>query len=345
MKSSIIIPTAGRPIAIKGAVQSLLANNLDKYDVEIIVVDNNISEELSANLFAFCDSLSGKVNYVREKSIGLSAARHRGAAEAKGEILTFIDDDVEVSMTWLPSIQKAFSNPNVVLVGGPSIPKFTSSIPAWFWNYVIPTQYGGWMCGWLSLIDIGHDVSDYNPNLIWGLNFSIRKSIMYKVGGFHTDSVPIEYQRWQGDGESGLTKKVKDAGYKAEYRQDALLFHLCGSDRLNSEYFIKRAYFQGVSDSYSQIRAGRLPSLQKSYEKALIYDRIRKTAGRIYRRLQGRGSVWSLEGVAEKKLTNKAYMDGWLYHQREVASDHELLKWVKLKNYINTDIRNLKTNL
>lgn len=237
MKTSIVIPTAGRPVAIKAAIQSLLRISPERHKAEIIVVDNNTSQDLSDDLKAYCNTLENRVRYVREPSPGLSAARHRGAAEAQGELLTFIDDDVEVSDIWLPAIQKAFANPDVAMVGGPSIPKFTGSIPAWFWDYMGPTPYGGWMCEWLSLLDIGQDVPNINPNFIWGLNFSIRKQVMEACGGFHPDLVPAHLQRWQGDGESGLTMKTQAAGYRADYLQDALLLHLCGPDRLNVEYF------------------------------------------------------------------------------------------------------------
>ena len=231
IKNSIIIPTAGRPHAIKLCIDSLLGNDVLSQDAEIIIVDNNTDDELSESLRIYCNLLYGKCKYIRENSLGLSAARHRGAEESKGEILTFIDDDVEVSARWLSEIQKTFTNPDVAMVGGPSIPNFTCSVPSWFWDYMIPTIYGGWMCGWLSLLDIGCNVSDIDPNYIWGLNFSIRKTLLYKLGGFHIDLVPKDFQRWQGDGETGLTNKVKAAGYRAEYRQDVLLFHLCGLDR------------------------------------------------------------------------------------------------------------------
>jgi hypothetical protein len=69
-----------------------------------------------------------------------------GVNESRGKLLSFIDDDVEVSHGWLSAIHRAFEDPAVALVGGPSIPKFTDSIPAWFWSFLSPTLYGGWMC-------------------------------------------------------------------------------------------------------------------------------------------------------------------------------------------------------
>lgn len=343
MKSSIIIPTAGRPVAIKAAIQSLLRNAPDRVDTEIIVVDNNTSQQMSDDLNAYCSTIENGVRYFREPSPGLSAARHRGTVEARGELLTFLDDDVEVSATWQPAIQKAFSNPDVAMVGGPSIPQFTCSIPSWFWDYIVPSPYGGWMCGWLSLLDIGKDVLNIDPNYIWGLNISIRKSVLEDCGGFHPDLVPAQYQRWQGDGETGLTMKVKAAGYRADYLQDALLRHLCGPDRLNFEYFKKRAFYQGVCDSFTQIRNGLEPVLEMPRAaRTSLYRQMRRAAGRTWRGFMGQispVSPWAAESAKIKALTKQSYRDGWLFHQREVAADQELRAWVRRENYYDTDIR------
>lgn len=340
MNTSIIIPTAGRPIAIKAAVESLLKLAGAGDQVEMIVVDNNTREDLSYDLEAFCGSLAGAVRYVREPSPGLGAARHRGAAEAKGELLTFIDDDVEVSETWLTAIQRGFSNPEVAMVGGPSIPKFTCSIPSWFWSFMATTPYGGWMNPWLSLLDIGRDVANIDPDYIWGLNFSIRKQVLYDVGGFHPDLVPSALQRWQGDGETGLTAKVAAAGYRADYRHDAMLTHLCGPDRLNVEYFRKRAYYQGVCDSFTQIRAGAAPSVASASKvQASWYRWVRGLAGEVFGRVLPCGNLWAADGAPVKELTDRAYLGGWLFHQRAVAAEPRLLAWVQRSDYFDTDIR------
>lgn len=348
IRSSVIIPTSGRPIAIKSAILSILATTPENFDAEIIVVDNNTDENLASDLYSYCQSMAGRIRYCREYSPGLSAARHRGASEARSDLLTFIDDDVEVSATWLPAIQKAFSDSEVAMVGGPSIPKFTCSIPSWFWDYFSPTAYGGWMCSWLSLLDIGKDISCIDPNYIWGLNFSIRKSVLESCGGFHHDLVPSQFIRWQGNGETGLTMKIQAAGYRADYIQDAMLFHLCSADRLNVDYFKKRAYYQGVCDSFTSIRNGNKP-LISSKEPPLrqiksMLLRIHNRAWRPWRTFKSKNrkenlSPWAVQAISIKQLTEEAYREGWQFHQREVANDPALLAWVRRKDYLGTDLR------
>jgi glycosyltransferase involved in cell wall biosynthesis len=339
MKSSIIIPTAGRPFAIRAAIQSLFAGSPDKNDTEILVVDNNTQEELARDLHGYCASLNGQVRYIRESNPGSSAARHRGINESRGELLSFIDDDVEVSHGWLSAIQRAFEDPAVALVGGPSIPKFTDSIPAWFWSFLSPTLDGGWMCSWLSLLDIGQNAKYINPNFVWGLNFSIRRSVIERFGGFHPDIVPPHLQRWQGDGETGLTLRLAAADFRADYVQEALVLHLCGSNRLNPKYFAKRAYFQGVCDSFTRIRSGRGPTpLSMPQVLRSIYTKYRKTAGRVLHRLLGRGFPWTKEGAAIKTMTDEAYIAGWRFHQTEVADDPKLLAWVRRADYLDANV-------
>ena len=335
IRHSIIIPTAGRPLAIRDAIESVLAQDLAAAEAELIVVDNNTDEQLASDLADYCTQWRGRLRYVREPSPGLSAARHRGAAEANGDLLSYLDDDVVVSANWLGAIHQAFADPAVAMVGGPSIPKFTCSVPDWFWGYMQPTPYGGWMNSWLSLLDIGKDVPDINPDYIWGLNFSIRKQVMFDCGGFHPDLVPAYLQRWQGDGETGLTIKVRAAGLTAVYRQEAMLTHLCGPERLNVAYFQKRAYFQGVCDSFTRIRAGEEPLAPPNIAKKWFW-RLRGLAGK---RIRQRFNPWTKASDALYAKTNQAYQDGWQFHQQAVADDPALLAWVRRPDFFDTDIR------
>ncbi len=81
---------------------------------EIIVVDNapdNDSTANVANQYPF-------VKYVREPRAGLDIARNTGAIEAKGEIVAYTDDDVELHPRWVFEIGQSFSNPLVQAMTG-----------------------------------------------------------------------------------------------------------------------------------------------------------------------------------------------------------------------------------
>ena len=326
MQATVIVPTFGRPQSVKAAMRSLLELEPQRQSVEILVVDNNSDQALSSDLHAACKSAGDGVRYVAEPSPGLTAARHKGAREARGAVLIFIDDDVQLSEGWLRSYLHAFADEGLGMAGGPSIPLFTASIPPWLWEYIGPTPYGGWHCGWLSLLDIGRAVEAFDPTWIWGLNFAIRRDLLSRLRGFHPDLVPPRLQRWQGDGETGLSLKAAAAGVRCAYVPGALLQHVVGADRLTPEYFARRAYYQGVCDSFTRIRAGSAPSPASSAPKP------------VEKRSWLRRKVESAARDV-KARTDSAYRDGWTFHQTEAAADSRLLQWIRRADYWECDIR------
>jgi len=323
MRASVIIPTRGRPVAIKQAMRSLQDAGARELGVEVLVVDNNVDLALRADLRRACELAGEPVRYLVEPAPGQTAARHCGASEARGEILIYVDDDVQVSARWFEAIFRAFEDKSIAIVGGPSVPVFDGSVPPWIWDFIEPSPYGGWWCGWLSLLDIGRDVDDIDPTWIWGLNFSIRRQVLFDLGGFHPDLVPADLQRWQGDGETGLSLRAKVGGVRAAFRHDALLHHHIGTDRMTPEAFAKRAYYQGICDSFTRIRQGIEPSATAPGPMA-----ARPEEGR-----------WSGAAREVRAATVVAYNEGWTFHQREAARDIRLLAWVRRPDFWSADIR------
>jgi GT2 family glycosyltransferase len=68
---------------------------------------------------------------------GLLTGKHRGALEAKykGELLVFVDDDIEATSGWLQAILETFKSPRVELVGGRNLPKFVVQPPEWLESF------------------------------------------------------------------------------------------------------------------------------------------------------------------------------------------------------------------
>ena len=87
MKVSVIIPTYNRAALVQEAIESVLGQSFDDY--EIIVIDDGSTDATGQALERF----ASKIRYVWQENRGLSAARNRALGLAKGEYIALLDSD------------------------------------------------------------------------------------------------------------------------------------------------------------------------------------------------------------------------------------------------------------
>ncbi|MDS3842651.1 glycosyltransferase family 2 protein, partial [Staphylococcus hominis] len=91
---SIIIPTYNRDKKlIKRALVSVLKQTYQNF--EIILVDDNINSDISNDVKKLVDELNDKrIKYIKNKqNIGGAKSRNKAIKIAKGDYITFLDDD------------------------------------------------------------------------------------------------------------------------------------------------------------------------------------------------------------------------------------------------------------
>ena len=84
---SVIIPSHNRAGWLPGAVDSVLSQTLA--GIEIIVVDDGSDDDTVSALGPRME----RIRYLRQERAGVAAARNRGIAAAKGEMIAFLDSD------------------------------------------------------------------------------------------------------------------------------------------------------------------------------------------------------------------------------------------------------------
>ena len=327
---SIIIPTRNRAKMLSKALASFARQDVDSAAYEILVIDNGSTDDTEAVTAGAREQYSDlNLRYFLEPVPGLLSGRHRGAFEAQGDMLCFVDDDIEAAPQWLASILAAFEEPKVHLVGGASIPEFEATPPAWMDRFM-DCRDGRINCGDLSLFDIGEQTVRIDPTYVWGLNFSIRKKTLFDLGGFHPDCIPKALQHFQGDGETGLALKIRKKGLSAVYTGGARVVHHISRERLTVAYFEARYFYQGVCDSFTRIREARSVGEAVAFPPVVPEDAMpadETLYGRYRRLIYGR--------------IQAAHAAGFRFHQEAVRTDHRLLDWVLRDDYFDFQLPDL----
>ena len=243
-RASVIIPTYNRCHSLERALQSVKELQFPRDQFEVVVVDNNSSDNTPGVSDKF-RATGVPVKYVKETRLSFTVARHTGAQAASGPVLCYIDDDVMVSPGWLTAIVAAFEkDEGVAIVGGPILPIFESEPPEWIQKYHP-------MSGWLSLLDLG--TSQHEVQYAYGPNFSVRNSVLQLLGGFPADTIGVESEGrhgvvdkiYVGTGDVGLCGKVVKAGYKVMYVPEALVHHVIPPVRLTKRWWRSRLTGEG----------------------------------------------------------------------------------------------------
>jgi glycosyltransferase involved in cell wall biosynthesis len=101
---SVIIPAYNASSFVKGALDSVLAQTLQ--DFEIIVVDDGSKDETVKTIEPFL--ADSRVRYFYQENRGLPGARNSGAKISQGDYLVFLDADDFLAPTALDAMRKRF---------------------------------------------------------------------------------------------------------------------------------------------------------------------------------------------------------------------------------------------
>ncbi|MEK7786590.1 MAG: glycosyltransferase family 2 protein [Chloroflexota bacterium] len=283
---------------LETAAGSLQRQNTRPLEI-IVVVDHNpkLMERVQAN---FPDI----VVVENQQERGLSGARNSGIAAAQGAVIAFLDDDAIATPDWIEQLCVAYSDSNVVGVGGMIEPFWQGGRPAWF-----PTEFD-WVvgCTYRGMPETAAPVR----NLI-GANMSFRRKVFDELGTFRlgygcdeTDFCIRVRQRWP--------EKV------LLYRPAAKVIHQVPASRANWGYFRSRCYFEGGSKAVVSWLVGAQDGLssERAYTfRTLPLGIIRGLKDTLLKRRQA-GLERAGAIIAGLAITTSGYLMGKIF-VREAA--------------------------
>jgi glucosyl-dolichyl phosphate glucuronosyltransferase len=236
---SVVIATYNRAQLLEETLRSLLGADFSDIKHEVIVVDNN-STDGTSDLVALFAKQHATLRGIREPNQGLSHARNAGIAAATGEVIAFLDDDVEVDSSWPKAILESFRVSGVTCVTGKVLAYGEAAPPAW-----LPPR----LHFLVSLADLGDAVRPlHGREKPLGCNMAFRRTVFETVGGFDT-SLGRSAHTLLGGEEVMLFYRMKAAGGVALYSPKALVHHKI-APKTQVQYVFEHAFWLGVSESY-----------------------------------------------------------------------------------------------
>lgn len=238
---SVIVCTYNRDLYIEESILSLLQQEDSGGSIEIIIVNNNSTDqthEICMRILA--ENPTALIQYFIEEEQGLSAARNRGIALARGEVLAFIDDDAMAFPDFAKQLIFDYQqHPEMAASGGRIYPRFESKSPNWMSRFLIPL---------MSVIDKGEEVKPFSGTAYpIGANMAFRRTIIEQIGLFDT-SLGRSGKNLQGGEEKDIFNRIKHLNKSILYLPMVRVNHVIPDARLNASYIQKMGIGIGSSE-------------------------------------------------------------------------------------------------
>jgi GT2 family glycosyltransferase len=203
---SVIIPTYRRRALVERALRSLVRQTLPPGHYEVIVAVDGSEDGTREMVDRFCAPFH--VRAVWQENRGPAAARNAGVRAATGDVLVFLDDDMEASPGLLAAHARTHALGSVVAVLGPVPVLRPESRTAQF----IAARFERHSAK-LAQSEYALKLRDFYSG-----NFSIRRDVFWSVGGFD------EAFRIYGNEDVDLAFRLMRAGVRLVFQPDALAY-------------------------------------------------------------------------------------------------------------------------
>ncbi len=238
MRISVVVCTYNRDLYLSRCLVNLKNQDFNKDDFEIIIVDNNSTDNTSTICLNFIkQNPEFKILYFLEEKVGLSHARNTGITMSSGEIISFIDDDGFAKSNYLKSIYTIASDINFkeyLAFGGKVIPVYNEDKePKWLSKYIE---------GVVSKVDLGDRIIPFNKKYPAGCNMVFRKEVFDVYGGFNSDL------HTRGD-DKYVFDKLKKNNVKILYSPTIEVEHFIDDYRLEKKFIIRLSKIIGQSEA------------------------------------------------------------------------------------------------
>lgn len=287
VKVSIILCTRNRAPNLKQTLEAFAKVSVpDEITADLWVVDNGSTDD-TASVIAASRLPNLPVRGVCETQPGLSAARNRGIAETKGDIILFTDDDVRPMPDWIAGMCRPILSGEAHAVAGS-----VRLAPYLERSWMTPTHRN-----WLA--EATPPQNTHKADMV-GANMAFAREVLNKVPRFDTEL---------GAGALGFGEEVLfcwqliEAWYvSVGAAEDVFVEHHFEEHRLLRSSFLSSAKKRGASEAYLNYhwQHGEISS-------CALRLRVAKAKLALWR-AQNRQACQAEEGIAEAEMRRLKYI-------------------------------------
>ncbi|MCB5205683.1 glycosyltransferase [Methylovorus mays] len=272
---TMIICTRNRAAQLRQVLQSATEMDIpNDLSWEFIVVDNGSSDGTLDVVISFADRLP--IRCVREDMAGLSNARNRGVAEAKGQYICWTDDDVEIDSNWLKAYHEAIlRHPEASLFGGEVIPRLLPPTPGWFAKNMNEWPLSNLIAQ--RLFGVEFELTFQGWKIPWGANFAIKTSEQKKY--LYDPELGVSPKHRRVGEETNMMYHLFKNGGSGWWVPGAKVNHIIPASRQTYKYLYQYSYLTGETFAFLRhtypddnylLASGRPPN-EYSFSKFELY--------------------------------------------------------------------------
>lgn len=199
---------------------------------------------------------------------GASATRNTGVACCQSDVVAFLDDDAIATPTWLATLLRHFSRPDVVGAGGRLDPCWDTGRPRWFppeFDWAVGTSYRGMPANAEPVRNV------------WTNGMAIRRVAFDLVAGFRTDFGKVGERSRPEDTDLCLRASEAHVGGVWMYDPAAAVLHRVPAGRATLPYFLRRCFNEGSGKAALAVLngLGKSTRVERAYVRQVLCQGIR----------------------------------------------------------------------
>lgn len=314
---SVVIPTHNRGNLLLRTLEALADQTYPADSFEVLVVADGCTDPTARLVQELKTPYA--LQLIEQSGAGAATARNRGAEQARGELLIFLDDDIEVQPGFIQAHVDAHQGqPDQVVIGylptrlGISPGYFHAELTGW-WDQMFQKMsepghrfaYSDLLSGNFSIpASLFNEVGKFNPNFRVHEDYELGLRLVKCKARFHFSPSAWGWHYENTDLPRALERKVAEGSADIELCrlypelvQSTLMFSLHQYSRLPSRIMQLFAFrWPAAGDRLANLLLQRLDILEKG-----------RAYGSWQRVLYGLMGYWYWRGIGQKFISRTAH--------------------------------------